>query len=258
MIDHPCLTQICAIAENCGVKAKTQVAIGDSKRYYFDVCIYDKAGDPALLIEYDGALHYNGESWSQYTGKSKGQEDVDLAREAVGEAKKAYIAFKNNLPCIRLNRNHLGNLGYIIRANIHFFVLRDGDIGTSNEKLAFEWLNPSFDEKPEDDWETDMGDPIAGTDRAWVEVRWALKAFFQDESIMPELSGLKAQDICGIVNKAIPEMGKKYSASGKQLLPKHIYKWRSEALKYPSHDGQGRKYYQEKIDRIRAEAQRRI
>lgn len=258
MKDHPCLLQICAIAENCGVKAETQVTIGDSKLHFFDVCIYDKSGKPALLIEYDGALHYSSGAWSRDTGKSKGQEDVDLAREAVGEAKKAYIAYKNNLPCIRLNRNHLDNLGYIIRANIHFFVLRDGDINTSNEKLAFEWLNPSYNEKPEDDWETDMGDPATGTDRAWVEMRWALKAYFRDNTIMPELNGLSGSKICEIVNCAIPEKGKKYSEIGKQLQPKHIYKWRSEALKYPSDDDTGRPYYQEKINRIRAEAQRRI
>lgn len=257
MNDHPCLNQICAIAANCGVKAETQVAIGDSKRHFFDVCIYDKTGKPALLIEYDGALHYSGSAWNRDTGKSKGQEDVDLAREAVGEAKKAYIAYKNNLPCIRLNRNHLNNLGYIIRANIHFFVLRDGDVETSNAKLACEWLNPSYDEKPEDDWETDMGDPAVGTDRAWVEMRWALKAYFRDNTIIPELNGLGAKTVCEIVNKAIPEMGKKYSAAGKQLEVKHIYKWRSEALKYPSDDDKGRPYYQEKINRIRAEAQRR-
>lgn len=257
MKDHPCLTQICAIAENCGVHAETQVVIGDDKTHHFDVCVYDKAGKPALLIEYDGALHYNGNAWSRETGKSKGQEDVDLARQVVGEAKKAYIAFKNNLPCIRLNKNHLTNLGYIIRANIHFFVLRDGDIATSNERLAFEWLNPSYDEKPEDDWETDCGDPKAGTDRAWVEMRWALKAFFRDNSIMPELTDLGAVELCDIVNVAIPEMGRKWNPDGKKLMPKHVYAWKSEALKHVSDDDKGRPYYQQKIDRIRAEAQRR-
>ena len=85
-----------------------------------------------------------------------------------------------------------------------------------------------------------------------------LKAFFRDNTIMPELSGLKAQDICEIVNAAIPEMGKQYTLTGKQVQVKHIYKWKSEALKYPSDDDKGRPYYQEKINRIRAEAQRRI
>ena len=257
MNDHPCLTQICAIAMNCGLTAKTQVTIGDYKQYHYDVCIFDKNNNPAHLIEYDGSLHYDSDSWSKDTGKSKGGEDVDLAKNAVGEAKKSYIAFKCGLPCIRLNKNHLRNLGYIVRANIHFFVLRDGDISTSNEKLAFEWLNPSFSEKPEDDWETDMGDPIAGTDRTWVEMRWALKAFFRDRTIMPELDGLSAPAMCDIVNTAIPEKCKKYFPEGKQLQPKHIYAWKSEAIKYPHDDATGRPYYQNIIDRIRAEAQRR-
>lgn len=244
-----------------GGTAIQQVRFPENRRLSYDMCAISAEGKKCFLIEVDGAPHSRSE-WYANRGQSGQNTVIEMWDEAINDIRKDYIAFINNIPCIRINIDNYERRMPIIKACIHFFVLKDVCITDNKEDISRQILgiNRAVDaSKFEDDWETDMGNGKT-SDRAWVETRWAYKHFCQDGELMPELIGLTDKEVCEIINAAIPELCNKTTLGHKDIEPKHLQKFRSQVKKFDKAfigDEEQTQYYQDKVDRIRAEARRR-
>ena len=244
-----------------GGTAIQQVRFPQNKRLSYDMCAISAEGKKCFLIEVDGAPHSRSE-WYANRGQSGQNTVIEMWDEAINDIRKDYIAFINNIPCIRINIENYERRMPIIKACIHFFVLKDVCITDNKEDISRQILGikRAVDaSKFEDDWETDMGNGKT-SDRAWVETRWAYKHFCQDGALMPELIGLTDKEVCEIINAAIPELCNKTTLGHKDIEPKHLQKFRSQVKKFDKafiRDDEQTQYYQDKVDRIRAEARRR-
>lgn len=244
-----------------GGTAIQQVRFPENRRLSYDMCAISAEGKKCFLIEVDGAPHSRSE-WYANRGQSGQNTVIEMWDEAINDIRKDYIAFINNIPCIRINIGNYERRMPIIKACIHFFVLKDVCITDNKEDISRQILgiNRAVDaSKFEDDWETDMGNGKT-SDRAWVETRWAYKHFCQDGELMPELIGLTDKEVCEIINAAIPELCNKTTLGHKDIEPKHLQKFRSQVKKFDKafiRDEEQTQYYQDKVDRIRAEARRR-
>lgn len=229
-----------------------QFKFNDYKPMGYDVCIFNRLGNPALLFEYDGWEHYD-KNRIQYQGGTSGRgTEKSVAQSAIRDVKKIYLAFSHNVPCIRLNKLHLDVLDYIVESAIHYFVLKDTGLKDGGATLANKWF--TF---PDDFIGTnESGGCEAGTDTKWTHMRWAIKEWIKDPTLMPELVGLSASKICDIVNMALPDMCDGCVDGIKKVQPKHMYKWKAECKGEPSHHEIDK--IQDTINKIRAEARRRI
>lgn len=244
-----------------GGTAIQQVRFSQNRRLSYDMCAIDDKGQPCFLIEVDGAPHTQAD-WYTNRGQSGYNTVIEMWDEAVNDVRKDYIAFLNNLPCIRIGTWNFERRMPIIKACIHFFVLKDVDLTGSRTEICKKILGVARvvdTSEFEDDWSTDNGNGVT-SDRSWVETRWAYKHFVEDPSIMPELMGLRDKDVCDIINAAIPELCNNTINGHKNITPKNLQKFkaqiRNREYAFVRDDSQVQ-YYKDKIDRIRAEAQRR-
>ena len=248
--DHECLNQICDIVASFGLVGIQQFKFDDMKfAGAYDVCVQDENGNPRILFEYDGWMHYDAEKLIS-SGISSGNIEKHLAEHAVSDVKKIFIAYIHNVPCIRLNKLHLDELEYIVTSAVHYFVLDDFNIKDGAKKLKKQWF--VFEQDSAEDNED--GDGVE-TDSEWVHMRWTYKEWTKDNSIMPELIGQPAKVICDIINTAFPRMCIETPGGVRRVKPVHLYRWKADCAGEPSKHDISK--IQTTIDTIRSEAKRR-
>lgn len=134
------------------------------RRKKFDAAVFGSGIKPALLIEYDGAEHYDTEFFKDL-GNRPERNKAHVVKVNLGDAEKARIALEKGIPLLRINSLQEQNIRDLILSYVWTFV--DNKNETTKEismvKMLdkygwdFEYVQPSELTKAEEQFLKDRG-----------------------------------------------------------------------------------------------------
>lgn len=102
----------------------------------FDIAVFGEGEEPKLFIEYDGADHYD-KKYFLNCGTRQERAIANVAKIAIGDAKKMKLARSHDVPVLRIHPYHDDVLRVRICAWVEIFVL-EADTSRSNEILLID------------------------------------------------------------------------------------------------------------------------
>jgi hypothetical protein len=134
------------------------------RRKKFDAAVFASDGEPALLIEYDGAEHYDADFFKSM-GNRPERNKAHVVKVNLGDAEKARIALDKGIPLLRINSLQERSVRDLILSYVWTF------IDNSNEQAKeismvkmldkygwdFDYVQPSTLTKAEESFLKDRG-----------------------------------------------------------------------------------------------------
>lgn len=134
------------------------------RRKKFDAAVLGSDGKPSLLIEYDGAEHYDEEFFKDL-GNRPERNKAHVVKVNLGDAEKAKIALEKGIPLLRINSLQEQNIRDLILSYVWTFVDNENEAAKEISMVKmldkygwdFDYVQPSELTKAEEQFLKDRG-----------------------------------------------------------------------------------------------------
>lgn len=154
------------VLKELGLKYQMQFFFDETglRRKKFDAAVFGSNSRPALLIEYDGAEHYDEEFFKDL-GNRPERNKAHVVKVNLGDAEKARIALEKGVPLLRINSLQEQNIRDLILSYVWTFVDNQNEITKEISMVKmldrygwdFDYVQPSELTKAEEQFLKDRG-----------------------------------------------------------------------------------------------------